>query len=177
MSLQLPDISADGVAADGSKEYFEDMQICVVWQSANGSVADKLEGEKFHILSEFWWFGCNLGTDYFLESLNFLVKEGVWHNQLGVVSVKVYISVIRDRKKLIHIQYNKSVTISLQFTFLPVTSPFSFRRVLSSWSRTSHIRATWFTGKFSFYREYMRFSFRAYRCGFVHICSKVIEFV
>jgi hypothetical protein len=45
--------SADGVAADGSKEYFEDMQICVVWQSANGSVADKLEGEKFHILSEF----------------------------------------------------------------------------------------------------------------------------
>ena len=36
--------SADGVAADGSKEYFEDMQICVVWQSANGSVADKLEG-------------------------------------------------------------------------------------------------------------------------------------
>ena len=45
--------SADGVAAHGSKEYSENMQIRVVWQSADGSVADQLEGEKFHILSEF----------------------------------------------------------------------------------------------------------------------------
>jgi hypothetical protein len=42
-----------GVAAHGSKEYSENMQIRVVWQSADGSVADQLEGEKFHILSEF----------------------------------------------------------------------------------------------------------------------------
>ena len=42
--------SADGVAAHGSKEYSENMQIRVVWQSADGSVADQLEGEKFHIL-------------------------------------------------------------------------------------------------------------------------------
>ena len=36
--------------------------------------------------------------------------------------------------------------------YFSATSPlfFSFRRVLSSWSRTHHIRATWSAGKFSF---------------------------
>ena len=42
---------------------------------------------------------------------------------------------------------------------------------------TSHIRATWFACEFSFYRVYLSFSYRAYRCGFVQIYSKVIEFI
>ena len=36
---------------------------------------------------------------------------------------------------------------------------------------------TWFTGEFLFYREYLSFSYQAYRCGFVQIYSKVIEFI
>ena len=43
--------SADGVAADGPEEYSKKMLICVVWQSADDSIADESEREK----SRFYW--------------------------------------------------------------------------------------------------------------------------
>ena len=46
-------------------------------------------------------------------------------------------------------------------------TPFSFLQVLSSWSRTHHIRTTWFAGNSLFYQVNLTFSFRVHRCGFV----------
>ena len=48
----------------------------------------------------------------------------------------------------------------LQFTFSLAASPsFSFPRVLSSWSWTPHIRATWFAGKFLFTEQIWALAF------------------
>ena len=45
--------SADGVAADRPEEYSKKMLIRIVWQSADGIIADESEGEKIQILLEF----------------------------------------------------------------------------------------------------------------------------
>ena len=57
--------SADGVAADRPEEYSKKMLIRIVWQSADGSIADESEGEKIQILLEFWWFDCNIRDSLF----------------------------------------------------------------------------------------------------------------
>ena len=44
--------SADGVTTDEPEKYSKKMLIRIVWQSADGSVNDELEGEKVQILLE-----------------------------------------------------------------------------------------------------------------------------
>ena len=114
--------SADFDAADGSEEYSMKMLVRVFWWSADESGRRK----EARTLQEFWWFSCRFLDSLFLESLYFLVKQCVCRNRLGLVSIRLYISVVRDRRKSIHIQYNNHLQFSCTLLFLSATSLFSF---------------------------------------------------
>ena len=142
-----------------------------IWQSADG-IDCRWIWRNILVSVKIWWF------DLVLKSLfYFLVKICVCRNQLGLFSLG-YIYQLYGTEK----DWYTSNTTTL-YNFLVIYFPighfaiFSFRRVLSTWSRTSHIQATWFTSKFSFYRVNLSFNFRTYRCCFIQIYSKVIEFV
>ena len=72
----------------------------------------------------------------------------VCRNRLGCLGYKYVPSFIVER----FITRSTNKLYFLPAIYFSATSPlfFSFRRVLSSWSRTHHIRVTWSAGKFSF---------------------------
>ena len=162
--------------SDGPGEYSAKMLISPIWYSADKELPMKSRKEKrVRTLRKSWWFGCNI-----LSSLSFresFLFSQVMFAMIGLDLIAlgyIYISCKGPKKLDTH-----PIQQTLQFlcTF-SATSPFLFffLRVLSSWSRTPHIRVTWFAGEFSFYRVYLSFSYRAHRCGFIQIYSKVIEF-
>ena len=63
--------------------------------------------KRIRTLRKSWWFGCNILSSLSFRLVFSLGSSNVCRNRLGLGSARLYISVLRDRKNLIHIQYNK----------------------------------------------------------------------
>ena len=82
-------------------------------------VADEIkEGEEDPDSTKTWWFGYNILSSLSFRLVFSLGSSNVCRNRLGLDSARLYISVVRDQKNLIHIQYNKFYNFFVLFRWL-----------------------------------------------------------
>ena len=116
------------------------------WRGDRASPLKILLTEEGEIDQIFW---LRFGKSYLVLEFVLFYRIDLWFTVIGwdCVSVGYKYDPLGYCKRLIHIQQTQLYYFNLLSRRRLRHPFFFFLRVLSSWSRTPHIRATWFTGK------------------------------
>ena len=133
--------------SDGPEEYASKMLIYPLWCSADGELPMKSRKERrIRTLRKSWCFGCNILSCLFFRLIFSLGSSNVCRNRLGLDSARLYISVVRDWKKLdTHpIQYNFTIPLHFfgDFAFSLLFSTSSFKLIKDA-SHSSDLICWW----------------------------------
>ena len=117
--------------SDGPEEYASKMLIHSLWCSADGSCRwSQAERRKPEFYKGSGESVVIFKVVYIYRVFSFR-SSNICCDRLGLDSTKLYISVVRDRKNLIHIQYNNTLQFPLHFfghfTFSFIFSMSSFK--------------------------------------------------